>query len=51
LQENREYHATAVQRVIDEQMDSIVGQQMNAGGGGGAVLSSAVASIKRVCST
>ena len=49
LQENRDYHAAAIQKVIDEQMDSTVVQQMNAGGGGRAVLESALNLIVRVC--
>ena len=49
LQENREYHATAIQKVIDEQMDATVAQQMNAGGGGRAVLDSALNLLRRVC--
>jgi hypothetical protein len=48
LQENREYHATAIQKVIDEQMDPTVAHQMNAGGGGRAVLDSALNLILRV---
>ncbi|HZR21841.1 MAG TPA: hypothetical protein VFE51_31450 [Verrucomicrobiae bacterium] len=34
LQENRQYHATAVQKVIDQQMDPNVAQQMSSGGSG-----------------
>jgi CHASE3 domain sensor protein len=49
LQENREYHATAIQKVIDQQMDSTVAQQMNSGGGGRAVLDSALNLILKVC--
>lgn len=49
LHENRDYHAAAIQKVIDEQMDSAVVQQMNAGGGGRAVLDSALNPIMRVC--
>jgi predicted nucleotidyltransferase component of viral defense system len=49
LQENREYHATAIQKVIDEQMDSTVVQQMTAGGGGRTVLDSALSVLLRVC--
>jgi hypothetical protein len=49
LQENREYHATAIQKVIDQQMDPTVAQQMNSGGGGRAVLDSALNLILKVC--
>jgi len=49
LQENREYHAAAIQKVIDEQMDATVAQQMNAGGGGRTVLDSALDLLMRVC--
>src|SRR5438132_10429062 len=38
LQDNRDYHATAIQKVIDQQMETTVAQQMNAGGGGRTVL-------------
>lgn len=47
LEENKRYHASAVQRVIDEQMDPTVAQQMNAGGGGTGVLETALGYIKR----
>ena len=49
LQENREYHASAIQKVIDEQMETTVAQQMNAGGGGRTVLDSALKLLLRVC--
>jgi hypothetical protein len=49
LQENRDYHAAAIQKVIDEQMDATVAQQMNAGGGGRAVLDAALNLVLRVC--
>jgi len=49
LQENRDYHAAAIQKVINEQMDATVVQQMNAGGGGRAVLDAALNLIMRVC--
>jgi len=49
LQENREHHATAIQKVIDQQMDPTVAQQMNSGGGGRAVLDSALNLILKVC--
>ncbi len=49
LEENREYHAGAIQKVIDEQMEPTVAQQMNAGGGGRAVLDSALNRILGVC--
>jgi hypothetical protein len=49
LQDHREYHAAAIQKVIDEQMDTAVAQQMNVGGGGGAVLGEALNLIVQVC--
>jgi hypothetical protein len=49
LQENRQYHASAIQKVIDEQMETTVAQQMNAGGGGRTVLDSALRVLKRIC--
>jgi hypothetical protein len=49
LGENREYHAGAIQKVIDEQMDPVVAQQINVGGGGRTVLESALGLILRVC--
>ncbi len=49
LQENREYHATAIQKVIDQQMEPTVAQQMNSGGGGRAVLDPALNLILKVC--
>ena len=49
LQQNREYHATAIQRIIDEQMETTLEQQINMGGGGRTVLDSAVAVLMRVC--
>ena len=49
LEENRDYHAAAIQKVIAEQMDATAAQQMNAGGGGRAVLDSALNLILRVC--
>ena len=49
LHEDRAYHATAIQKVIDEQMETAVAQQMNAGGGGRTVLASALELLMRVC--
>jgi uncharacterized protein YbjT (DUF2867 family) len=49
LMENRDYHASAIQKVIDEQVDPIVAQHIHAGGGGRAVLESALSLILRVC--
>lgn len=49
LQENRKYHATAIQKVIDEQMDATVAQQLNAAGGGRAMLEAALELLKRAC--
>ena len=51
LQEHAEYHATAIQQVIDQQVETIVARQMKAGGGARAVLDSALALLRRVCST
>jgi len=49
LQQSREYHAAAIQKVIDEQVESTVAQQMNSGGGGRAILDSALKLILNVC--
>jgi hypothetical protein len=49
LEENHEYHATAIQKVIDQQMEATVAQQMNAGGGGRTVLDSALNRLIQVC--
>lgn len=49
LQDNLEYHATAIQKVIDEQMETTGAQQMNAGGGGRMVLDSVLSLLMRVC--
>jgi hypothetical protein len=49
LQDNRQYHATAVQKVIDEQMETTVAKQMNAGGGGRTVFDSVLSVLMRVC--
>ena len=49
LQEHREYHAKAVQKVINEHMEAAVARQMNAGGGGRTILDSALDSLARVC--
>ena len=51
LQEHRDYHATAIQKVIDEQVEALVTRQMKVGGGGRAVLDSALALLRRVCPT
>ena len=44
-----DYHATAIQKVIDEQIDSTVAMQMNSGGGGRVVLDAALSLLLRVC--
>lgn len=49
LQEHPEYHSAAIQKVIDEQVETTVAQQMNTGGGGRTVLDSALQLIIRVC--
>ncbi len=51
LEEHREYHATAIQKVIDQQMETTVARQMRAGRGGRAVLDSTLALLRRVCPT
>ena len=51
LKEHPEYHATAIQQVIDQQVETTVARQMKAGGGGRAVLDSALALLRRVCPT
>ena len=51
LQEHGNYHAAAIQKVIAEQMDATVAQQMNAGGGGRAILDAALKLLTRVCPT
>ncbi len=38
LDGNGEYHGKAIQKVIDEQVEAVAAQQLNAGGGGKAVL-------------
>lgn len=49
LQEHRAFHANSIQTVIDQQMETLVAQQMNSGGGGSAVLDSALQLILKVC--
>jgi hypothetical protein len=49
LKENQPYHATAIQKVIDEQIETTVAQQMNVGGGGKTVLESVLKVLMRVC--
>jgi hypothetical protein len=49
LRENREYHASAIQKVIDEQMEATAAQQINAGGGGRAVLEAVLGVLMQVC--
>ena len=51
LEKHPEYHATAIQQVIDQQVETTVARQMKAGGGGRAVLDSALALLRRVCPT
>ncbi len=51
LKQHREYHATAIQKVIDEQMELTAARQMDAGGGGCAVLDSVLGLLVRVCQT
>jgi hypothetical protein len=49
LDQHAQYHATAIQKVIDTQVESTVAQQMNSGGGGRTVLAESLKLIKRVC--
>ena len=49
LEQNARYHATAIQKVIDTQIEPSVAQQMNFGGGGQTVLAESLKLIKRVC--
>jgi hypothetical protein len=49
LERYKEYHATAIQKVIDTQLETAVAQQLNAGGGGQAVLADSLKVINRVC--
>ena len=49
LQDNQQYHATAVQKVIDEQVETTVAHQINVGGGGKTVLDSVLSVMMRVC--
>jgi hypothetical protein len=51
LNDHRDYHATAIQKVIDQQVETTVARQMKAGGGGRTVLDSALALLRRVCPT
>ncbi len=47
LAENSLYHAKAIQKVIDEQTEAPVAEQLNAGGGGKTVLKSVLELLKR----
>src|SRR6266446_5609886 len=47
LDEHREYHAGAVQKVIEDQMNPTVAQQIQAGGGGKAVFDSTLQLLKK----
>ena len=49
LRDNPSYHAAAIQKVIDEQMEPTMAQQMNTGGGGKTVLDSVLTVLRRVC--
>jgi hypothetical protein len=49
LRQNREYHAKAVQKVIDEQLEAVAAQQITLGGGGEVVLDSALRVLFRLC--
>ena len=49
LQDHQQYHARAIQKVIDEQVETTLAQQMNAGGGGRTVLDSVMSALMRAC--
>lgn len=51
LRDHQQYHATAIQKVIDEQIETTVAEQINAGGGGKAVLDSVLDVLMRLCQT
>jgi len=49
LDQHTPYHAAAIQKVIDTQVEPPVAEQMNSGGGGQTVLAESLKTIKRVC--
>jgi hypothetical protein len=49
LRQSKSYHAAAIQKVIDEQMEAAVAQQINASGGGKTVLDSTLNRLNQVC--
>jgi predicted nucleotidyltransferase component of viral defense system len=49
LRDKPDYHAAAIQKVIDEQMEPPAAQQLNAGGGGRTVLDSVLRVLRRAC--
>lgn len=49
LQDHTDYHARAIQKVIDEQMETVAVDQVNAAGGGKLVLKSALEVIQKLC--
>jgi hypothetical protein len=49
LAEYGEYHASAIQKIIDTQVEPAVAQQMNSGGGGQTILAESLKIIGRVC--
>jgi hypothetical protein len=49
FEEEPDYHAKAIQEIIDTQVDPTVAAQINAGGGGRTVLAESLKFIKRVC--
>ncbi len=49
LEQNRKYHAGAIQKVIEEQIEPPLSEQLNLGGGGTTVLDSALKLLKQVC--
>ncbi|PWU17388.1 MAG: hypothetical protein C5B50_11420 [Verrucomicrobia bacterium] len=50
LAAHTDYHAKAIERVIEEQMEEAAGRQLAAAGGGRAVLESVLSLLKRCCS-
>ncbi|HWX21193.1 MAG TPA: nucleotidyl transferase AbiEii/AbiGii toxin family protein [Candidatus Binatia bacterium] len=47
--EEADYHARAIQEIIETQVDPTAAEQINAGGGGRTVLADSLKFIKRVC--
>ena len=49
LDQHAQYHAGAIQNIIDTQVEPTVAQQLNSGGGAQTVLAESVKAIRRVC--